>query len=148
MQLSSSAFQTNENLPVDYTCKGRGVSPPLAIADAPEGTQSLVLIMHDPDAIGGRDFLHWAVWSITPNTKRIDEGHLPAGAIQGTNDYPSQEYGPACPPAGTGLHHYVFDLYALDTVLDLPPGATRQELETAIAGHTLASAQLIGTVQA
>lgn len=147
MQLTSAAFQNGAALPADYTCKGRGVSPPLAIADVPEGAQSLALIMHDPDAVGGRDFLHWAVWNLTPDTARIDEGRLPAGAVQGTNDYPNQVYGPACPPAGSGLHRYVFDLYALDTVLDLPAGASRQELEAAIDGHTLATAQLVGTVQ-
>jgi len=148
MQLTSIAFQNGSALPADYTCRGRGVSPPLTIADVPEGTQSLALIMHDPDAVGGRDFLHWAVWNLSPDLTDIDEGQLPTGAVQGTNDYPNQMYGPACPPAGSGLHHYIFDLYALDARLDLPAGASRQELESAIAGHTLATAQLIGTVQA
>src|SRR5688572_2192293 len=147
MQLTSHAFDNNSTLPVDYTCKGRAISPPFNIEGVPAGTESLVIIAHDPDAIGGRDFLHWSVWNLLPETTRIDEGHLPAGAVQGTNDYPTQEYGPACPPEGTGLHHYVFDLYALDKVLDLPAGASRTELETAIAGHTLATAQLVGTVQ-
>jgi Raf kinase inhibitor-like YbhB/YbcL family protein len=147
MQLTSIAFQNGAALPADYTCKGRGVSPPLEIADVPEGAQSLVLIMHDPDAIGGRDFLHWTVWNIPPDTTCIEEGSLPDGAVQGTNDYPNQLYGPACPPVGSGLHRYIFDLYALDTVLDLPAGASRQELESAIAGHSVATAQLIGTVQ-
>ena len=148
MQLNSRTFPTNANLPNDYTCKGRAVSPPLSIAGVPEGAQSLALIMHDPDAIGGRDFLHWSVWNITPDVTEIDEGHLPPGAIQGTNDYPTQTYGPACPPSGSGLHHYIFDLYALDVVLDLPAGASRQELETAISGHILGTAQLVGTVAA
>jgi phospholipid-binding protein, PBP family len=148
MQLTSDAFENGGALPVDYTCRGRGVNPPLTISDVPEGTKSLALIMHDPDAVGGRDFLHWTVWNIPPDTTRIEEGSLPVDAIQGTNDYPNQTYGPACPPAGTGLHRYIFDLYALDTVLDLPAGASRQELEAAIRGHTLATAQLIGTVQA
>lgn len=148
MQLTSTAFSNNSTLPTDYTCKGRAVSPPLKFGDIPAGTQSLALIMHDPDAIGGQDFLHWAVWNLSPGTTNIDEGHLPAGAVQGTNDYPSQAYGPACPPAGSGLHHYVSDLYALDIVLDLPTGASRQELETAITGHVLATGQLVGTLRA
>lgn len=147
MQLTSPAFQDNATLPTDYTCQGRGVSPPLQISDVPDGTQSLALIAHDPDAIGGRDFLHWSVWNITPDTAAFDEGHLPAGAVQGTNDYPSREYGPACPPEGSGLHHYTFDLYAIDRVLDLPTGSSRAELETAIAGHILATAQLVGILQ-
>ncbi len=147
MLLTSPAFQSNSTLPNDYTCKGRAVSPPLMISQVPDGARSLVLIAHDPDAIGGRDFLHWSVWNIPPSTAAIEEGALPAGATQGTNDYPTQNYGPACPPAGSGLHHYIFDLYALDTVLDLPAGASRQELESAMGGHTLATAQLVGTVE-
>ena len=147
MQLTSISFNNDSTLPDDYTCKGRGVSPPLKVSDVPEGTQSLALIMHDPDAIGGRDFLHWSVWNLPPETKSIDEGHLPAGAVQGANDYPGQGYGPACPPPGTGLHHYTFDLYALDTVLDLPAGADREDVEAAISGHTLAACELVGTIQ-
>ena len=147
MQLTSNVFQDNTALPVDYTCKGRGVSPPLTIKDVPDDTESLALIAHDPDAVHGQDFLHWSVWNITPDTSAIDEGHLPAGAVQGTNDYPCQTYGPACPPAGTGLHRYIFDLYALDIVLDLPAGASRVELESAIAGHSIASARLVGIIQ-
>lgn len=146
MQLSSNAFQTNSALPVDYTCNGRGVSPPLSISGVPAEAQSLALIMHDPDAVGGRDFLHWSVWNLPPDTTAIDEGHLPAGAVQGTNDYPKQEYGPACPPAGSGTHHYIFDVYALDIVLDLPAGSSRDELEDVIKNHTLTTAQLVGTV--
>jgi Raf kinase inhibitor-like YbhB/YbcL family protein len=147
MQLTSDAFQDGGTLPTDYTCKGKGISPPLTISDVPEGTASLALIMHDPDAIGGRDFLHWILWNIPPDTKTIPEGQVPAAANQGINDYPDASYGPACPPAGSGLHHYVFDLYALNTTLDLSAKATRKEVENAIAGHTLATARLVGTVQ-
>ncbi len=148
MQLSSTAFRDNSPLPVDYTCKGRAVSPPLTIADAPAGTQSFVLIMHDPDAIGGHDFLHWSIWNIPSTTQDIPEASVPDGATQGTNDYPTNQYGPACPPAGSGTHRYIFDLYALDIMLDLPQGANRQTLEAALKGHTLATAQLIGIVAA
>lgn len=147
MQLTSPAFQNNSTLPNDYTCKGRGISPPLSISDAPGGTQSLAIIAHDPDAIGGRDFLHWSVWNIPPDAESLPEGQVPGDARQGTNDYPGQTYGPACPPDGTGLHHYIFDLYALDATLELPAGAGRDDLEAAMSGHILATAQLVGTVQ-
>ena len=147
MQLTSTAFANNSTLPIDYTCKGQGISPPLTISDVPEGAASLAIIMHDPDAIGGRDFLHWAVWNIPPTTSQIAEDSVPNGGVQGTNDYPNQIYGPACPPSGSGLHHYVFDLYALDITLDLPAGANRQELEKTLQGHAIATAQLVGTVQ-
>src|SRR5688572_15531092 len=146
MQLTSTAFDNGSTLPTDYTCKGKGVNPPLSIHNVPAGTKSLALIMHDPDAIGGRDFLHWSVWNMLPTTSVIEENYLPAEATPGTNDYPTQSYGPACPPAGTGLHHYVFDLYALDSLLDLPAGADRASLEAAMDGHILTTAQLVGTV--
>ena len=147
MLLASPAFQHNTPLPVDYTCKGKGISPPLTISDVPAGTKSLALIMHDPDAIGGQDFLHWAVWNITPDVTEIGEGKIPVGALQGTNDYPGATYGPACPPAGSGLHRYTFELYALDVQLNLPDGTDRATLETAMKGHSIATVQLVGTVQ-
>lgn len=148
MELTSPAFTNNSPLPQDATCKGKGVNPPLQINGAPQGTQSLALVMHDPDAVGGQDFLHWLLWNITPDTTDIGQDTVPSGAAQGTNDYRRAQYGPACPPPGTGLHHYTFDLYALDAQLELPPGTERQTLEEALKPHTLATAQLIGTVQA
>ncbi|HEY5806167.1 MAG TPA: hypothetical protein VIS56_02155 [Candidatus Saccharimonadales bacterium] len=83
MQLTSPAFQNNEPLPVNYTCKGRGVNPPLSVRNVPSGTESLAIVMHDPDAIGGKDFLHWAVWNIAPNTEAIAEDSVPPGAMRG-----------------------------------------------------------------
>lgn len=103
--------------------------------------------MHDPDAVGGQDFLHWTVWNIPPDTTAFAESQIPVGSKQGTNDFPAANYGPACPPKGTGLHHYIFELHALDTKLDLPEGANRQSLETAMQGHTIATARLVGLVQ-
>lgn len=147
MLLTSTAFQSNTTLPVDYTCKGKGINPPLSIADIPAEAQSLALIMHDPDAVSGQDFLHWAIWNITPDTTEINEGILPSGVHQGTNDYPTVAYGPACPPAGTGVHHYIFDLYALDSHVLLPNGANRESLQTAIQDHIVATAQLVGIVE-
>lgn len=146
MQLSSPTFTSSSPLPATYTCKGKGISPPLDISDVPVGAASLALIMHDPDTPSGHDFLHWSVWNIDPRTVHIPEGGLPTGAVQGTNDFPSTTYGPACPPAGSGTHRYIFDLYALDTTLELPEGANRKQLESALSGHTLATTQLVGVV--
>jgi Raf kinase inhibitor-like YbhB/YbcL family protein len=148
MQLTSPAFQDGSSLPIDYTCKGRGVSPPLTIRDVPQSAKSLVIVMHDPDAVGGKDFLHWSLWNISPDTADIAENSMPLGAAIGTNDYPGITYGPACPPKGTGLHRYTFDLYALDTSLGLTNGASHDELEIAMKDHILAIAQLVGTVRA
>jgi Raf kinase inhibitor-like YbhB/YbcL family protein len=147
MKLTSPAFQDNTSLSVDATCHGRAVHPTLVIADVPQNAQSLALVMHDPDGVSG-DFTHWLVWNMPATTTTIPEGQLDAQALQGTNDYPTQTYGPACPPPGTGLHHYIFVLYALDSSLELPPGTNRKTLEAAIQGHVLAQAQLTGTVQA
>lgn len=147
MQLTSPSFKHNNPLPLDCTCKGRGVNPPLTVSDVPSSTKSLALIMHDPDAVGGQDFLHWSLWGISPDTPVIAENSVPKQAIQGMNDYPNVAYGPACPPPGTGTHRYVFDLYALDTALELPEGTDRQTLEETLKGHILATAQLIGIVE-
>lgn len=147
MQLTSPAFTNGSPLPALYTCKGQSINPPLTIKDVPPNTHSLVLIMHDPDAIGGQNFLHWSLWNIPPTTTEISENSVPTGAQQGTNDYKRTPYGPPCPPPNTGTHHYTFDLYALDTTLSLPTGTDRRTLESAFEGHTLATAQIIGTVE-
>ena len=145
MKLSSPAFQDTQPLPVDATCKGKAVSPALAIQDVPDGTVSLAIIMHDPDAPRG-DFAHWLVWNIPPAITEIPEGAVVRGSSLGTNDYPDQTYGPACPPAGSGLHHYVFELYALDKLLEIPAGSDRAAVEAALQGHALAQTRLTGTV--
>jgi Raf kinase inhibitor-like YbhB/YbcL family protein len=145
MKLTSPAFAPDKQLPVDATCGGQAISPALSIGEVPVGTVSLALIMHDPDGING-DFTHWLVWNIPSNTTELPEGQSPQGAIIGTNDYAKTAYGPACPPPGSGLHHYVFELYAVDTMPDVPAGANRIALEHALQGHTLATTQLIGTV--
>ena len=148
MQLASPAFPAGGTLPNQYTCNGKGISPPLVISGVPEDAKSLALIMHDPDAVNGKDFVHWTVWDMPPNTTIIAEGNLPPGAVQGTNDYPDIGYGPACPTSGSGVHHYVFDLYAVGSQLQLPEGADRAALEAALKGHTLLTTQMVGTVQA
>lgn len=143
MDLTSPAFGVQQAIPANHTHKGAGISPPLMISNTPPGTQSLALIMHDPDAPKG-DFTHWTVWNISATAGVLPEGRVPAGALQGTNDFGRMEYGPPAPPAGT--HHYIFDLYALNAQLPLPAGARLDALQTAMEGHILAQAQLVGTV--
>lgn len=142
MQLTSSLFSHQSQMPVDYTCKGRGVSPPLTINDVPPATKSLALILHDPDSVSP-DFTHWTIWNISPTQPEIPENTVPTSAVEGTTDYQKVGYGQPCPPPGTGIHRYTFDLYALDTVLDLPSGASRSDLEAAITGHVIDTAHLI-----
>lgn len=143
--LASPAFAPGGSIPAKYTCKGDDISPPLEIKNVPPDTVSLALILHDPDAPAG-DFLHWAVWNINPGQHVIAENTVPAGAVQGTNDFGNSHYGGPCPPAGT--HHYVFDLYALNTKLSLPAGANRQQFEHAIGNYIVAQTTLTGTFTA
>ncbi|HEV2403178.1 MAG TPA: YbhB/YbcL family Raf kinase inhibitor-like protein [Candidatus Saccharimonadales bacterium] len=145
MQLNSSAFSQGAEIPKKYTCKGAGVSPALEITGVPALAQSLALIMHDPDAPGG-DFTHWTIWNIAPKTTTIAENAIPVEAKQGQNDFGKTGYGYPCPPSGT--HRYIFELYALDTTLQLQDGASRSELEISLAKHIIEKAQLNGLVSA
>jgi hypothetical protein len=140
MKITSPAFENNGNLPAKYTCDGAGINPPLSFAEVPAAAQSLVLISDDPDAPSGT-FVHWTVWNIDPKTTEIAENSVPAGSMQGVTSYGKEGYGAPCPPSG--VHHYYFKLYALDTKLYLP-GVRADSLEKAMIGHTLDKAELIG----
>ena len=144
--LKSSAFSEGSTIPKQYTCDGADVSPALTWAGAPAGTQSFALIADDPDAPVGT-WTHWIIWDIPPRGS-LPEGvakteTLNDGARQGKNDFKRIGYGGPCPPPGKP-HRYFFKLYALDTKLDLTPGASRNELERALKSHVLAEAQVMG----
>ncbi len=146
MQFTSSAFTDNGMIPSKYTCDGRDISPPLAWKDIPEGTRSVALICDDPDAPRGV-WVHWVAYNVPPHVGKLDENvkaekEFSNGMRQGSNSWPRIGYGGPCPPSGT--HRYYFKLYALDAVLDLKPGATKEELLQAMKGHILAEAQLMG----
>ena len=140
MKLTSTAFEHGGRVPSRHTCQGSNTSPPLAIDGVPEGTQSLALVMDDPDApLGTYD--HWVVWNIPPDIVAIEEGREPQGT-PGVNSSGERGYFGPCPPSGT--HRYRFKLYALDTVLDLREGSPKAALEKAMDGHVLAQALLEG----
>lgn len=141
MQIISSAFEHNQNIPVKYTCDGENINPPLEVVDLPENTQSLVIIMDDPDAPNGT-WVHWTVWNIAPTTKMIPASSVPSDAIEGETSFGRTGYGGPCPHAGT--HHYFFKLYALDTNPDLDPAAEKEQLVEAMEGHVLEKAELVG----
>lgn len=143
MNLSSSAFDDNQPIPAKYTCQGDNISPQLGFVDVPAEAKSLALIFHDPDAVSG-DFTHWLVWNISPSARELAENYAGEGASQGKTDFGRPGYGGPCPTTGTGTHRYIFELYALDTVLDIPDSTTRDQLARAIQGHELASAKLVG----
>ena len=140
MQLTSLVFGHNQLIPAKYTCDGEDVNPPLVINNAPESTQSLTIIVDDPDAPAGV-WDHWIVFNIPPDTKVVAEGQEPEGVhgrgTGGNTDY----YGP-CPPDRE--HRYFFKVYALDTMLDLPEGSSKADVERAMEGHVLDKAELIG----
>ncbi|NDJ77290.1 MAG: YbhB/YbcL family Raf kinase inhibitor-like protein [Chloroflexi bacterium] len=146
--LTSTAFEEGQPIPVTYTCDGEDVSPSLAWDSAPDNAQSFTLIMDDPDAPGGT-WVHWVLFNLPATTTSLPEG-VPADfadGIQGQTSWTSRPpayYGP-CPPSG--IHRYMFKLYALDTTLGLAAGATKDELLAAMAGHILAETQLMGTFE-
>ena len=141
MKLTSSAFQHNAQIPSEFTCDGSDLSPPLSISDVPSNAKSLVLISDDPDApVGTWD--HWVVFNIPASTKEIPKGTEPKGT-GGKNSWGRTGYGGPCPPSGT--HRYFFKLYALDTMLNLPQGASKKDIEKAMQGHIVARTELMGT---
>jgi Raf kinase inhibitor-like YbhB/YbcL family protein len=147
--ITSPAFSNGGKIPRQYTCEGSDTSPPLSWSDAPAGTKSLAMIVDDPDAPDPakpqRVYVHWVVYNIPPETTQIGEGSgPPSGAATGTNDFGKQAWGGPCPPIGR--HRYFFKLYALDKTLDLK-SAKKKDLESAIQGHILAQAELMGTYQ-
>jgi Raf kinase inhibitor-like YbhB/YbcL family protein len=150
MRLTSTVIQQGSEIPAHYTSDGANISPELSWQDFPDKTQSFVLIVHDPDAPRSGGFTHWVLYNIPPTTTHIDEnvshdGQLGNLGLHGKNDGGKIGYiGPA-PPSGT--HRYFFRLFALDTMLDLPPGATHKEVSAAIKGHILAQSELMGTYE-
>lgn len=143
LKLSSPAFQDGGTIPAKYTCQGADINPQLNIDGIPKNAKSLVLIVDDPDAAAG-DWVHWLMWNV-PVISRIGENSVPAGAVQGENDFGAPEYGGPCP--GSGRHRYFFKLYALDSSLQLNPNSKKLDVETAMKGHILAQTKLIGLYQ-
>jgi Raf kinase inhibitor-like YbhB/YbcL family protein len=149
-ELTSSAFQSEQPIPSRHACHGEDLSPPLAWKGVPEGTQSLVLIMDDPDAVAVAGYVwdHWLLFNIPPETKYLPEGisanaELSDGSRHGQNSFRRLGYGGPCPPGGQ-THRYSFTLYALDIPLDLESGAIKDDILVAMEGCVLAKAQLIG----
>ena len=146
MELTSSAFNEGGMIPSKYTCDGDDVSPPLKWGSFPEGTKSLALICDDPDAPMGT-WVHWVYYDIPVKIKDLPENIIPdehpaPGGVQGINDFRRIGYGGPCPPGGT--HRYFFKLYALDTLLNLSPGATKKQVLKAMETHIVDQVQLMG----
>lgn len=145
--LATNAFPKGGEIPRKYTCSGDNVSPALSWSGAPRHTKSFALIVEDPDAPSGT-FTHWVVYDLPPGAHELPENvahtdDLSGGGRQGRNDFRRAGYGGPCPPPGKA-HRYFFRLYALNSPLKLPAGASRRELESAMRGHVLAQAELMG----
>jgi Raf kinase inhibitor-like YbhB/YbcL family protein len=147
MRLMSRAFTHDGQIPSKYTCDGDDVSPPIEWSDIPSEAKTLALICDDPDA-PKKDFSHWVLFNIPPKPGTLPEHvaarpELPDGTRQGKNDFGNVGYGGPCPPSGT--HRYRFTLLAVDTALNVPPAASRPDVEAAMKGHVLETTQLTGT---
>jgi len=141
MKITSKAFAHMKPIPTKYTCKGNDINPPLEFANLPEGTESLVMIMDDPDAPMGT-WDHWILWNMDPADGAIRENSVPNGSVQGKNSWGRNDYGGPCPPSGT--HRYFFKLFALDCKLELAAGTIKGRVEKAMEDHILAEAELVG----
>lgn len=145
MRIESPAFKEGASIPRKYTCQGVDINPPLIVLDIPQAAKSLALIMDDPDVPehirADRMWVHWVAFNIDPQTKEIAEG-APSLGTQGKNTGGQNRYMGPCPPDRE--HRYFFKLYALDSKLSLKEGATKEELLTAMEGHILEEAQLMG----
>src|ERR1051326_2739219 len=142
MQILSAAFGAGQAIPAKYTCDGDNTNPPLTFGEVPDQTQSLALIVDDPDAPNGT-WTHWTLWNISASTTAIAENLLPSGAVVGQTSFGSQGYGGPCPPAGQ-QHRYFFKLYALDAKLTIPSYSDVKALTDAMDGHILQEAELMG----
>ncbi|MFP3871248.1 MAG: YbhB/YbcL family Raf kinase inhibitor-like protein [Syntrophobacteria bacterium] len=153
LEIKSSAFPPDGEIPVRYTCDGDDISPPLEWSDLPEATRSIVLIVDDPDApdpaAPKMTWVHMVLYNIPPTVTALAEGlnpgNLPQGAKEGLNDWKRTGYGGPCPPIGR--HRYFHKLYALDVMLPDLGTPTKAELEEAMEGHILGKAELVGTYQ-
>jgi Raf kinase inhibitor-like YbhB/YbcL family protein len=143
----AEAFNPGADIPRKFSCQGSDISPALVWTDPPAATQSLVLIVDDPDASAGT-WVHWVLYDLPSSTRRLSEALRPTaevagGGRQGANDFGKTGYGGPCPPPGKP-HRYFFKLYALDSKLNLKAGATKPDVEEAMKGHVLAKAEVMG----
>lgn len=146
--LIESVFENHQPIPAKYTCDGDDVSPALKFMNIPKNAKSLAIIVDDPDAPKGT-FDHWIIWNLPPDLLQLTEGSREMRGFsthpkQGINGFKQNRYRGPCPPPGKP-HRYFFKLYALDTLLELNEGSSKQALEKAMEGHILEKAELVGT---
>ncbi|MCC7463139.1 MAG: YbhB/YbcL family Raf kinase inhibitor-like protein [Gammaproteobacteria bacterium] len=153
LSITSTAFAHDGPIPRLYTCQGQDISPALGWSGLPAGTKSLALIVDDPDAPDPKapkmTWVHWVLYNIPPSSaglpEAVSDAALPAGTLEGMNDWKRTGYGGPCPPIGR--HRYYHKLYALDVVLPDLRQPAKAALEQAMQGHVLGQATLMGTYQ-
>lgn len=153
LKITTPAFPPDGEIPARFTCEGDDISPALQWSGIPSGAASLALIVDDPDAPDPKKpkttFVHWVLYNLPVSATGLPEAvrasGLPAGALQGLNDWKRAGYGGPCPPVGR--HRYFFKIFALDTVLPDLRQPTKAKLESAMDGHILAQAEVIGTYE-
>ncbi|MEW5765944.1 MAG: YbhB/YbcL family Raf kinase inhibitor-like protein [Acidobacteriota bacterium] len=148
--LSSPRFDAGQPIPRVHTCDGEDRSPALTWTHVPPGTRAFALLCDDPDAPMGT-WDHWVIYNIPGSATGLAEGlaaaeRLPDGSLQGVNSWGRIGYGGPCPPPGKA-HRYYFRLFALDAPLALGAGATKAQVLAAMKGHTLATAEMMGTYE-
>lgn len=153
LEVTSPAFLQGSPIPRPYTKDGADMSPPLVIGNVPPSAQELVLICEDPDAPAPKPFLHWLAYGLSPQTAQLPEGvaktsHLAELHVhQGTNGFRTYGYGGPSPPRGHGVHHYHFQVFALDSPLLLSSSPSREEVLRAMSDHVVAHGSLVGTYE-
>lgn len=154
LEVSLATFKNNGTIPLAQTAYGQNISPALSWAGAPKNTKTFALLAEDPDASSPKPFIHWLVANIPANENHLPQNLPPAevlksvgGAVQGAGSSGQVGYFGPKPPAGSGVHHYHFQVFALDEQLKLPPRFDRQTLLNAMQDHVLAKGQIIGTYE-
>jgi Raf kinase inhibitor-like YbhB/YbcL family protein len=142
--VTSTAFADGAAIPVQYTCDGDEISPPLEWTHIPTDAAALALVVDDPDAPSGT-FTHWVVLDIPTSTTSSAEGGVPEGGAQAKSSAGSAAYAGPCPPSGT--HHYRFTVVALDEKTGLAEGASLDQALTAVDDHAIARGTLTGTYE-
>lgn len=145
LSVTSSAFKAGQPIPMKYSAFGQSVSPQLSWSLSSKA-RSYAVLVDDPDAPAPQPVSHWVAWNIPPDVTLLPEGSNTG--VQGTNSHKGRGYAGPHPPAGDPPHHYHFQVFALDRMIDLPAGATREQWLAAAKGHVVAKGELVGTFQA
>lgn len=144
IEVTSPAFTDGGTLPRDFTVDGKGIAPPLAWSNLPAGAHSLALVVEDPDAPTPKPFVHWLVYGIPAGVDHLNPGHEQR---EGKNSLMKDGFTPAAPPLGHGIHHYHFQVFALDCVLDLERGEGRTAILEEMRDHVMAWGEIVATYE-